>query len=215
MMVNLMRYRDQADYADGRDTELTGREADDLYFAPLDVPADIGAQVVLMAGDDRSAALRRPDHRGMRGRGEVPDAPVPSWMQPGTLRPPRPSKDAGMKATFIIAAQPFAPPTWDGEPRPRPGAAPLDRRGRSGGGRARRRLRLRLGRHARALATSIAHGRHQAAATIAVPHGVSIDAGSGPRATVVGDGRRWDQIHFSGSRRGPPSWRWQALTPPP
>lgn len=44
-MVNLMRYRDRADYADGRDTELTGREADDLY-APLDVLADIGAQVV-------------------------------------------------------------------------------------------------------------------------------------------------------------------------
>lgn len=51
-MVNLMRYRDHADYADGPSTELTGREADDMY-APLDTLAEIGAEVVQF---DRDAA---------------------------------------------------------------------------------------------------------------------------------------------------------------
>ena len=30
--LNLMRYRERADYADGRETDLTGAEADDLYL---------------------------------------------------------------------------------------------------------------------------------------------------------------------------------------
>ena len=34
-MVNLMKYRDVADYADGRETTMTGREADDTY-APFE-----------------------------------------------------------------------------------------------------------------------------------------------------------------------------------
>ncbi|MBT5849641.1 MAG: hypothetical protein HOH36_04305, partial [Acidimicrobiaceae bacterium] len=29
--LNLMKYREQADYADGRETALSGVEADDLY----------------------------------------------------------------------------------------------------------------------------------------------------------------------------------------
>ena len=34
-MVNLMKYRDVADYSDGRESTISGREADDLY-TPLE-----------------------------------------------------------------------------------------------------------------------------------------------------------------------------------
>ena len=44
-MVNLMSYREKADYADGRESNVTGREADDLY-APLGPLKEIGADHV-------------------------------------------------------------------------------------------------------------------------------------------------------------------------
>ncbi|MEM9074402.1 MAG: hypothetical protein AAGE52_38265 [Myxococcota bacterium] len=56
--VNLIRYREQAVYPDGRATDLTGREANALY-APTDFLAAIGARVVFtgavneqLEGDD-------------------------------------------------------------------------------------------------------------------------------------------------------------------
>ena len=50
-MVNLMKYREKADYADGRSADISGREADDLY-APLGPLKAIGAQVVFLAEVD-------------------------------------------------------------------------------------------------------------------------------------------------------------------
>jgi len=44
-MVNLIRYRELAVYPDGRDTDLSGREANDLY-APVEFLEAIGANVV-------------------------------------------------------------------------------------------------------------------------------------------------------------------------
>jgi len=44
-MVNLIKFRAKADYADGRETDLTGREADALY-APLEFLEGIGAEIV-------------------------------------------------------------------------------------------------------------------------------------------------------------------------
>ena len=46
-MVNLIEYREQAVYADGRETTLTGREADTLY-APSEYLAAVGARQVFM-----------------------------------------------------------------------------------------------------------------------------------------------------------------------
>ncbi|HNA36894.1 MAG TPA: hypothetical protein PLZ72_11135 [Microthrixaceae bacterium] len=198
-MVNLMRYRDRADYADGRDTELTGREADDLY-APLDVLADIGAQVVFfgdvtdqLLGDgppwDRVAVVKYPTHRSfleMQTREDFPAHHV--------------HKDAGMEATFIIAGQPFAPPTWDGE-RPDPDRVPHPSTDEDGPVVVVHVVAFDRDSAdtPEALATSIAHmDAYQAhAATVAVPHGVSIDGWFRAEATVVGDGRRWDQVRFN------------------
>ena len=47
-MVNLIHFRDLAVYADGRDTDLTGEEANALY-SPVDFLTAIGARVVFTA----------------------------------------------------------------------------------------------------------------------------------------------------------------------
>ena len=46
-MVNLIRYRDQAKYPDGRETDLTGRQANALY-SPVEFITAIGAQIVFV-----------------------------------------------------------------------------------------------------------------------------------------------------------------------
>lgn len=45
-MVNLMKYKPVADYGDGTESTISGREADDIY-APTAVLADLGATVPL------------------------------------------------------------------------------------------------------------------------------------------------------------------------
>ena len=50
-MVNLMKYREVADYADGRESTVTGQEADDLY-TPLDSLAAVGAAPVFFGDVD-------------------------------------------------------------------------------------------------------------------------------------------------------------------
>lgn len=46
-MVNLIRFREQAMYPDGRESDLTGREANDLYSAPEFI-SQIGARIVFV-----------------------------------------------------------------------------------------------------------------------------------------------------------------------
>lgn len=198
-MINLMRYRDRADYADGRSSELSGQEADDLY-APLDTLADLGAEVVLfgevedqLLGDgpkwDRVAVVKYPTHRSFVEMQSRPD-----------FQAHHVHKDAGMEATFIIAGQPFAPPTWDGE---RPDAATVPHPSTDEDGPVVVVHVVQFDRSTadspEALAESIAHmDAYQAhAATVAVPHGVSIDGWFRAEGTVVGDGRRWDQVRFN------------------
>ena len=57
--LNLMQYRQRAEYADGRESELSGAEADDVY-APHEHLAAVGSRLILIApvvhhlrGDDR------------------------------------------------------------------------------------------------------------------------------------------------------------------
>ncbi|MEL7209194.1 MAG: hypothetical protein AAGK32_13340, partial [Actinomycetota bacterium] len=72
-MVNLIEFRDQAVYSDGRETDLTGEEANDLYNA--------GAVQVLIGGGMRPALA-----------GEVGDdqssPPEPEWDQVAIARYP-------------------------------------------------------------------------------------------------------------------------------
>lgn len=102
LAFNLMRYRALADYADGRPTTLTGREADDLY-APLGPLAAVGAQPLFVAdiayqpaGEprfDRVAIVRYPSR-----------ASFLQMQQREDFRELHPHKEAGMEFTILLAA---------------------------------------------------------------------------------------------------------------
>lgn len=102
--VNLMKYRPLADYADGRETSLTGMEADDLYAPHRPIEA-VGGMVAFgaeiseqLSGDpeyDRIAIVRYPSRAAffeMQRRDDFQELHV--------------HKDAGMEFTTVIACLP-------------------------------------------------------------------------------------------------------------
>ncbi len=194
-MVNLMRYRDRADYADGRPTELTGQQADDLY-APFDSLAAVGAEIVFfgevetqLLGDqpawDRIAVVKYPTRRAfvdMQQRPEFVEHHV--------------HKDAGMAATIITGTQPFAHPEGpedapevDRVPFP---STPEDPRIVVVHVVAFDREQADLDESVESLT---AYTRH--AIDVAVPHGVRVEGWFRCEGTIVGDGRQWDQVRFN------------------
>ena len=105
-MVNLMSYRSAADYADGRDSVISGREADDLYTptAPL---AAVGAEIVFAAdvqdqllGDEpkweRVAVVKYPTRRSFI-----------DMQQRDDFQRLHEHKDAGMARTIVMGTQPM------------------------------------------------------------------------------------------------------------
>lgn len=194
-MVNLMRYRDRADYTDGRDTELTGQQADDLY-APFDSLAAVGAEIVFfgevetqLLGDqpawDRVAVVKYPTRRAfvdMQFRDEFVEHHV--------------HKDAGMAATVIAGTHPFAHP--DG-----PTDAPeLDQVPFPSTNEDPRIVVVHVvafdTEHAtreESVESMSAYTQH--AIDVAVPHGVRVEGWFRVEGTVVGDGRHWDQVRFN------------------
>lgn len=104
LMVNFMKYRERADYGAGPDPTVSGREADDRY-APLDILADIGAEVVFV-GDvepggawNRVGIVRYPTRQAfvaMQGRSDFQERHV--------------HKAAGMDRTIVCGALPDVPP---------------------------------------------------------------------------------------------------------
>ena len=104
-MLNLMRYREWADYPADR-PPISGRAADDLD-APLDVLHDLGAEVVLFGdvvdqprGDeawDRVAMVRYPTRRAFLDMQERPDF-IAQHVH----------KDAGMDLTILAVCHPVA-----------------------------------------------------------------------------------------------------------
>jgi hypothetical protein len=103
--LNLMHYRTKAEYADGRETDLTGWEADNLY-SPLGPLAAIGAELVIVAivvdqpaGNDyrwdRVAIVRYPNRQALADMNMTPE------FQEAHVH-----KDAGMKFTIVAATFP-------------------------------------------------------------------------------------------------------------
>ena len=99
-MVNFMKYRARAEYDDGRDDGITGKEADDRY-APLDILADIGALVVFFGdveagGDwDRVGIVRYPTRRSFMMMQARPD-----------FQSRHAHKVAGMERTIVCGTLP-------------------------------------------------------------------------------------------------------------
>lgn len=100
-MVNLIRFRDRAVYADGRQTDFTGREADALY-SPTEFIEAIGARVVFL-GEVEETTL------GEEGAWDVVaivEYPCPLALfamvtHPG-FRARSVHKDAGLEASIVM-----------------------------------------------------------------------------------------------------------------
>ena len=108
-MVNLMKYRDVADYGDSGGPAISGREADDTY-TPRESLAAIGAEIVFAADVDRQLL-----------------GDSPKWDRVGVVKYPtrrsfvemqsRPDfvekhvhKDAGMEQTIVMGCLPMLTP---------------------------------------------------------------------------------------------------------
>ena len=193
-MINLMHYRQKADYADGRQADISGREADDLY-APLGPLKAIGAQVVFAADVDtqflndepkwdRVAIVKYPTRRSfieMQTRKDFQEL--------------HHHKDAGMAKTIVCGCLPMplpgdvpglAPdaPDWADVPHPPSAEDPYVV--------VVHVLKFNDDERRNEMATYTDH-----AAKVAVPHGVRLAAWTQVEGTIMGDGRQWDQIRFN------------------
>lgn len=199
-MVNLMRYRDRADYTDGRETNLTGREADDAY-APIDELAAVGAEIVFLGevdtqllGEptwDRIAVVKYPTRRSF-----VELQSVPGFAEAHA------HKDAGMEQTIVIGCRPLPSPgdvaamgpDWADVPHP-----PTDE---DGPVQVVHVIRFEETEGVDTPGLDGTEADHMAAdqrgaAPVAIAHGVRIAGWFGVDGTILGDGREWDQVRFN------------------
>lgn len=192
-MVNLMRYKVQAEYADGRESTLSGREADDEY-SPLGPLAAIGAEVVFVGdvedqflGDqpkwDRIGVVRYPTR-----------ASFIAMQQRDDFQKAHEHKEAGMAETIVIGCLPLEVPAiegavdWADVPHP-----PTEDDG------AYTMLHvIRFHDEAGAAATPDHMESYQdVAGSVAVPNGVRVDGWFSAEGTIIGDGRAWHQVRFN------------------
>jgi len=199
-MVNLMKYREVADYADGRESAISGREADDAY-SPLDSLAAVGAAPVFfgdvdqqLLGDettwDRIAVVKYATRKSF-----VEMQSLPSFQKSHH------HKEAGMESTIVMGTQPMEMPTppegfdqadWADVPHP-PTAD-------DGPVVVVHVLRF----HDTPEGTTAGHKTPDQmeqysteAAKVALGHGVRIGGWFAVEDTIVGDGRAWHQVRFN------------------
>jgi len=189
-MVNLMKYRQKADYADGRSSDISGREADDLY-APLGPLKAIGAQVVFVADVDtqflndspkwdRIGVVKYPSRRAFLEMQNRPD-----------FKELHHHKEAGMAETIVcgclpmpVPALPDDAPTWDDVPHPPTADDPYVV--------VIHVIKFKNPESRGEMATYTDH-----AGKVAVPNGVRLAAWTEVEGTILGDGREWDQVRFN------------------
>jgi uncharacterized protein (DUF1330 family) len=192
-MINLMKYRDRAHYADGRADDISGREADDRY-TPLEALAKVGAEIVFVGDVERQLLGDAP----MWDRVGVVKYPsgtafIDMWSLPEFQRQ-HVHKDAGMEHTIVIGGRPMELPGvndasvgWSEVPHPPTGDDP-----------AVMVIHVLAYHESTAGATPEQMAAYQeAAGRVAQPHGVRVDGWFTAEGTIVGDGRSWDQIRFN------------------
>jgi hypothetical protein len=191
LMVNLIKYRERAVYADGSDRGASGREADDRY-APVDVLSKIGAEVALFA--DVDAQL---------------DPGSPRWDRVGcVLYPTRRSfiemqsrtdfqerhvhKEAGIETTIVMGSC-LIPSSIEGtglqrdwkdvEHPPTSEDGPV--------------VVMHVIRFAEDDAAEHMHEYHSAAFEVAARQGARIAGWYRVEDTILGDGRVWHEVRFN------------------
>lgn len=199
-MVNLMKYREVADYADGRESAISGRDADDAY-SPLDSLAAVGAAPVFfgdvdqqLLGDattwDRVGVVKYPTRKAF-----IDMQSLPSFQKSHH------HKDAGMESTIVIGTQPMEMPTppegfeqadWADVPHP-----PTDD---DGPVVVVHVLRFHDNPQGTSAANKTPDQMEQystEAAKVALGHGVRISGWFAVEDTIIGDGRAWHQVRFN------------------
>jgi len=190
-MLNLMKYREVADYADGSESTISGREADGLY-APLGPLAAVGAQVVFMAdveqqllGDapqwDRVAIVKYPTRRAFIEMQSLPE-----------FREKHVHKEAGMQETIVMGCQPIDLPARQGVEQPDWADVPHPPTEEDGSIVILHVLRFNEGGADGPMAQYSA-----TAGDVALPHGVRVTGWFSVEGTIIGDGRSWDQARFN------------------
>lgn len=195
-MVNLMKYREVADYADGRETSLSGRAADDAY-SPLDSLAAVGAAPVFfgevdqqLLGDapvwDRIGVVKYPTRKSF-----IDMQSLPSFQESHH------HKDAGMETTIVMGGEPMKTPgppegfqrtDWADVPHP-----PTDDDGPVVVVHVLRFEDAESAHH-----TPDQMEQYQTAAgKVALGHGVRINGWFAIEDTIIGDGRAWHQVRFN------------------
>ena len=193
-MVNLMKYHDVAQYSDTSSQEISGREADNLY-TPLEPLAAIGAEIVYVGdvetkllGDerdwDRIAVVKYPTRRSfidMQQRKDFKEKHV--------------HKEAGMQETIVMGCLPVDLPSteiletdWEEVLYP-----PSE----DDGPIAVLHV-LKFGPGTKMDETPQDMEKYQEkAAEVALKNGLRISGWFGVEGTIVGDGRKWDQVRFN------------------
>lgn len=189
-MINLMKYRERADYADGRATDISGREADDIY-SPLEQLKGLGAEIVFaadvelqLAGEpkwDRIAIVKYPTRRSF----------IELQSAPGFAEK-HAHKEAGMEQTFVIGGQPMdfpksitAQPEWSTVPHPPTAEDPPI-------------VIMHVLKFQDPSSVDHMAAYQEVAGSVAVPQGVRIHEWFQVEGTIIGDGRNWDQVRFNG-----------------
>jgi hypothetical protein len=189
-MVNLMKYRAVASYAEGNPSGRSGREADDAY-APTRILRDIGAEVVFFADVDQQ----------LLGAG-------PTWDRVGVVKYPtrrsfiemqsRPDfrekhvhKDAGMEQTIVMGCRPIAPPAFPAD-APALTGVPHPSTSEDGPVVVLHVIRFVEGQQREHMTTY-----QEAAGAVAIPQGVRISGWFSVEGTIFGDGRTWDEVRFN------------------
>ena len=196
-MVNLMKYREVADYSQVLDdsisdiprSPISGREADDRY-APFGPLAAVGAEIVFIAdvesqllGDnptwDRVAVVKYPSRRSFVEMEARPD-----------FQAKHVHKDAGMQETIVIGCLPIETPSipadapdWTDVAHPPTVEDPAV-------------VVLHVLRYHEAELDHMTTYQNEAG-EVAVPHGVRLAGWFQAEGTIIGDGRRWDQARFN------------------
>ena len=193
-MVNLMSYRREADYADGRDSTISGLEADDLYTptAPL---AAVGAEIVFVAevedqllgaepNWDRVAVVKYPTRRSFI-----------DMQQRDDFQRLHEHKDAGMAKTIVMGTQPMLGSNWGVFDLPDWKEVPHPPTTDDGEVMVVHVLSFHDNVGAQSPAGMESYSKH--AGQVAAPHGARVEGWFAVEGTIIGDGRRWDQVRFN------------------
>jgi hypothetical protein len=189
-MVNLMKYREKADYADGRESDISGKEADDLY-APIGPLTAIGAEPVFFA-DVETQFLNDSPKWDRVGIVKYPSRRAFIEMQTRKdFQELHHHKEAGMAETIVCGCLPMPvpelpadSPTWGEVPHPPTAEDPYVV--------VIHVIKFKTEESRAEMATYSDH-----AGKIAVPNGVRLAAWTQVEGTIMGDGRQWDQIRFN------------------